>query len=165
MDGRALTWVDDLVSPDPGRRAAAAARCDADRLADLLARACRDDALSDELVRCALRYLEWESRYPLEWPRNWRLKRELLRALSTRPIGEPHRRELADLVVLAVQRAHHCEDTHYVRAARAIADASLRERLAVLAATSPRAGYVLAMLDDPARGVNSRTWRQWLRSR
>jgi len=115
------------------------------------------------LVHFSLRYLEWEARYPAEWAKHWGIKRGLLWKLSREPMCAAHRRQAADLVVLAVERPQRCEDDQYVRLARAIADDELRARLAGVA--TERAEFMLHMLDHPDRPPTRHSWQTWASAR
>jgi hypothetical protein len=113
-----------------------------------------------DLVHYALRYLEWESRYPAEWQKSWHLKRQLLRRLSRGPMCARHRTMAADVVVLAANRTQRCEDDRYVLLARAIAGDDLRARLTEV--DSDRAHFLLHMLDHRDLGATPYSWRTWL---
>jgi hypothetical protein len=113
-----------------------------------------------DLVHYALRYLEWESRYPAEWQKNWHLKRKLLWQLSRGPMCARHQAMAADVVVLAANRAQHCEDDRYALLARAIDSDDLRARLTEVG--NDRARFLLYMLNHPELGATPYSWRTWL---
>lgn len=116
-----------------------------------------------DLVHYALRYLEWESRYPAEWQKSWHLKRQLLWRLSRGPMCARHRAMAADVVVLAANRTQHCEDDRYVLLADAIDGDDLRARLTEVG--NDRALFLLYMLDHLELGVTPYSWRTWLTAR
>jgi hypothetical protein len=59
----------------------------------------------------ALLFLEWEARFPNEWPRWWGTKKNTLRIFSQLAQFPPGvRARLAELVVQAVCRQHRCEE-------------------------------------------------------
>jgi hypothetical protein len=113
-----------------------------------------------DLVHYALRYLEWESRYPAEWQKNWHLKRKLLWQLSRSSMCARHRAMAADVVVLAANRTQHCEDDRYVLLADAIDSDDLRARLTEVG--NDRARFLLYMLDHHELGATSYSWQTWL---
>jgi hypothetical protein len=117
-----------------------------------------------DLVHYALRYLEWESRYPAEWCKSWGIKRQLLWQLARGPMCARHRVMAANVVVLAASRTQRCEDDRYVLLARAVDgnddDADLRHRLAAVA--NDRARFLLYALDHREVGPTPYSWQRWL---
>ncbi|MFI6037776.1 hypothetical protein ACIBBD_27070 [Streptomyces sp. NPDC051315] len=74
---------------------------------------------------------------------------------------------LVDLVDLAVQRTYRCKDREYVRVARAVDGAQLRDRLhnarrSRNPAAQLHAGYVLWLLDHPETPNTRHVWRSRL---
>ncbi|MFB9906984.1 hypothetical protein [Allokutzneria oryzae] len=173
-----MEWVEDLVSPDSVRRAAAVTRfhqAESDRRTSLM------DALRNvwptrihspdrvdgdpaELIHLTLRYLEWEALHPAEWHRDWGMKQKLLRRIvrCRADLDASHRERLAELVVMAVRREHRCKDQGYLRIVRLLGE-DLRERLA--AEPGDRARFLLYYLDHPELPVKTRAWNEWITGR
>ncbi|MFJ9705645.1 hypothetical protein [Streptomyces sp. NPDC101234] len=118
----------------------------------------------------ALLFLEWEARYPREWTQHakaWGTKETLIRKLAVGGHGGVVRARLVDLVDLVVQRAYRCKDREYVRVARAVDGADLRDRLGRARRSDDpwaqlHAGYVLWLLDRPEVPNSRFVWRTWL---
>nr|BFD80750.1 hypothetical protein StreXyl84_01510 [Streptomyces sp. Xyl84] len=118
----------------------------------------------------ALLFLEWEARYPLEWTRHakaWGTKQSLIREVARARRDEAVRAKLTDLVEIVVHRAYRCKDRAYVRVARAVDSADLRDRLDRAAdSDSPwarcHAGYVLWLLDRPDLPNTRHVWQTWV---
>ncbi|WP_326790518.1 hypothetical protein [Streptomyces sp. NBC_00151] len=118
----------------------------------------------------ALLFLEWEARYPLEWTQHakaWGTKQSLIREVARAAQEEAIKAKLTDLVELVVHRAYRCKDREYVRVARAVDSADLRDRLDRAAdSDSPwarcHAGYVLWLLDRPDLPNTRRVWQTWV---
>lgn len=113
-----------------------------------------------DLVHYALRYLEWESRYPADWQKSWHLKRALLWRLSRGPMCARHQAIAADVVVLATNRTQRCEDDRYIQLARTVDSGDLRVRLAEVG--TDRARFLLYMLDHRELRATPYSWRTWL---
>ncbi|MFI5686756.1 hypothetical protein [Streptomyces sp. NPDC051636] len=118
----------------------------------------------------ALLFLEWEARYPQEWTAHakaWGTKQSLIRDVATIGHDPRVRAKLVDLVDVIVQRPYRCKDREYVRVARAVDGAELRDTLA-RAQRSERpwaqrhAGYVLRLLDHPEVPNTRHEWNTWL---
>ncbi|MFJ3792231.1 hypothetical protein [Kitasatospora sp. NPDC090091] len=118
----------------------------------------------------ALLFLEWEARYPQEWTQHakaWGTKERFIRYLALADHDEAVRAKLTDLIEIVVHRAYRCKDREYVRIARAVDSADLRDRLARAAGSdSPwarcHAGYVLRLLDRPDLPNTLHVWHSWL---
>lgn len=117
----------------------------------------------------ALLFLEWEARYPREWTehaKSWGVKQALIRDLAATDHDQQLRTKLVELVDLAVRRAHRCKDREYVRVARAVDGAELRERLHDARRSEDptarlHASYVLWLLDRPEIPNTRHVWRTW----
>ncbi|MFI8456964.1 hypothetical protein [Kitasatospora sp. NPDC085464] len=75
--------------------------------------------------------------------------------------------KLIDLVEIVVHRAYRCKDREYVRVARAVDSADLRDRLdRAVDSDSPwarcQAGYVHWLLDRPDVPNTRHVWRSWV---
>lgn len=117
----------------------------------------------------ALLFLEWEARFPREWTHHakaWGTKQGLIRDLAVARQEDAVKAKLIDLVEIVVHRAYRCKDREYVRVARAVDSADLRDRLdRAVDSDSPwarcQAGYVLWLLDRPDVPNTRHVWRSW----
>lgn len=117
-----------------------------------------------------LLFLEWEAKYPLEWTQHakaWGTKQSLIREVARARHEEAIKAKLTDLVEIVVHRAYRCKDREYVRVARAVDSADLRDRLGrATESDSPwarcHAGYVLWLLDRPDLPNTRRVWQTWV---
>jgi hypothetical protein len=115
-------------------------------------------------------FLEWEARFPQDWPAHWGTKNHVLTEMSRQQLPPAERARLVDLVDAAVRRPHRCEDQQYALAARAADGPELRARLDA-AAREPdpvvrlRAQFTRYLLDNPpaAGQLRRRHWVRWLR--
>ncbi|MFJ9456260.1 hypothetical protein ACIRST_14365 [Kitasatospora sp. NPDC101447] len=121
----------------------------------------------------ALLFLEWEAKYPQEWTHHakaWGTKQRLIRDLALARQEDAVKAKLTDLVEIVVHRAYRCKDREYVRVARAVDSADLRDRLdRAVDSDSPwarcQAGYVLWLLDRPDVPNTRHVWRSWVAGR
>ena len=117
----------------------------------------------------ALLLLEWEARFPDEWPRWWGTKKKVIRAFCQLPDEYPRevRARLMALVVQAVCRDHRCEDAGYARLGRYVADDDLVGYLWAISETASResirhrAAFVLHLIRQPQLPVTRATWTAW----
>jgi hypothetical protein len=119
----------------------------------------------------ALLLLEWEARYPEEWPRWWGTKKKVLRAFCQVPEYSPEvRARLTALMVLAVCREHRCEDGGYARLGRYLADDDLTGYLWTIGETASRdairrrAAFVVYLIREPHVPATRASWATWLRT-
>ncbi|MFC5028671.1 MULTISPECIES: hypothetical protein [Streptomyces] len=118
----------------------------------------------------ALLFLEWEARYPQAWTQHakkWGTKEDLLRDMAVAGHNKIVRAKLTDLIEIVIQRPYRCKDRDYVRVARAVDSADLRERLGTAAESDNpwarrHAGYVLWLLDRPELPNSLHVWRKWI---
>jgi hypothetical protein len=119
----------------------------------------------------ALLFLEWEAKYPAEWPRWWGAKKKVLRGLcqfSDHPLDV--RRRLSALVIQAVCREHRCEDAGYASLGRKLADDDLTGLLWTISETAGRenvrrrAAFVLYLIREAHVPCTLATWQNWLRA-
>jgi hypothetical protein len=148
-------WLAELISPEPGVRAAALARHRAlataepppgelsGTFADLLEAFVHWDEVPTarspdqhaRLASYAVLFLRWESAFPDEcdgggWRGGpWGFKGSVLRTFAVRGPVASTGPALEDLVLAAVHRRQHCHDPEYVRLARRLDGPGLRARL------------------------------------
>jgi hypothetical protein len=122
----------------------------------------------------AVLFLEWETRYPLEWREAgtwsrspWGTKDAVLARFIRGGVPANSQQSIVDRLVAAVAREYRCKDWMYAPVARAVDGPDLRHRLSrLLDADDPlvrlRAEFVLNILDQPGLRVRRHTWQRWL---
>lgn len=124
------------------------------------------------LAPYAVLFLQWESAYPIEWREAapwspWGTKEQILRSFIRAGVPRAQRAHLVELVTQAVARDQRCEDRWYAALARRLDGPELRAALNECQTSTDgvvrlRAGYVLAVLNDPEMPVTLASWRRWL---
>jgi hypothetical protein len=96
-------------------------------------------------ARYGVLFLQWEARYPDEWREasrwtwsHWGTKEGLLRWFASAGVPDIVKKDVAELVLDAVQRPYRCKDWWYAALVRHVADPAFRQRLSHLAGARAR---------------------------